>query len=403
MASPTSRQRAAQAPVVRFVHGEKHEMLRESAQKFLEAKLPTTRVRELMETAGAHDPEVWKEMAALGWHGLLVPEELGGVGLDLFDLGVILEEMGGAVMPGPYLAAQLATLVLLEGASEKQKAAWLPGVCDGTTIPTLALFEKDRGWEPTGEAVQASAAPRGAGGHLLSGAKLYVMDAMNATHFVVSAATASGPALFWVDAAAPGIEVIPDKLADETRRSATVRLRRVQVPAEARIGGARKANTILAAALPRICCALAAELVGTARKVFQISVHYARIREQFGRPIGSFQGIKHRLVDRMVEVENARSLVYGALYAQDHEPARAERLARMAKAYLSDVGPRIADTAVRTHGGIGFTWESDVHLYWKRLHWGQMAFGDGTHHRRWIAADLERSLKPIGGPTPTGI
>ena len=340
-------------------------------------------------------------MADLGWHGLLIPEEHGGVGLELFELGVLLEEMGRVVMPGPYLATQLATLVVLGSASDEQKAAWLPAIASGDAIPTLALFEDDGGWDA---APRATKAKRAGGGYQLSGTKPYVLDAVNATHFVVSAKTPDGPVLLRVAAGARGVDVIADKLADETRRSATVVFKNLAVAAEDRIGVAGDGAALLARALPGVWYALAAELVGAAHKVFHMSVDYARVREQFGRPIGSFQGIKHRLVDRMVELENARSLVYGALWAQAHDaPARAERLARMAKAYVSDVGPVIADTAVRTHGGIGLPWECDVHLYWKRLHWGQMAFGDGAFHRESIAADLERTAQPVGGPTPTGI
>ncbi len=401
----TTEASAAAAPVTRFVYGDKQEMLRDSAQKFLDARFSTARVRELMETERAHDAGAWREMAGLGWHGLLIPEELGGAGFDVFDLGMLLERMGEAVMPGPYLAAQLATLVLLGAASDAQKAAWLPGIASGETIPALALFEKDAGWATAAGGLKAKPAGKadGSAGFSLSGTKLYVLDAQNATHFVVAARTGKETTLFWVDAKSNGIDVVPDKLADETRRSATVSFKNVKISAEDGIGALGGGEAILAEALPSVWCALAAELVGAAHKVFQIAVHYARIREQFGRPIGSFQGIKHRLVDRMVELENARSLLHGALWAQVHEPARAERLARMAKAYISDVGPQIADAALRTHGGIGFTWECDVHLYWKRLHWGQMAFGDGTHHRQAIATDLALTAKPVGGPTPTGI
>ncbi len=401
----TTELATASAPVARFVYGDKQEMLRESAQKFLDARFSSVRVRELMETERAHDADAWREMAGLGWHGLLIPEELGGAGFDVFDLGMLLERMGEAVMPAPYLAAQLATLVLLGAASDAQKAAWLPGIASGETIPTLALFEKDAGWDMSTGGLKAKPAGKGDAnaGYSLSGTKLYVLDARNATHFVVAARTGKETTLFWVDARSKGIDIVPDKLADETRRSATVSFKNVKTSAENRIGAIGGGDAILAETLPSVWCALAAELVGAAHKVFQVAVQYARIREQFGRPIGSFQGIKHRLVDRMVELENARSLLYGALWAQVHEPARAERLARMAKAYISDVGPQIADAALRTHGGIGFTWECDVHLYWKRLHWGQMAFGDGAYHRQSIATDLALTAKPVGGPTPTGI
>ncbi len=376
----------AKAAVERFEYGEKQELLRQSAKKFLAEHFSTEKVRKLLEEEKAHSESTWRQMADLGWHGILIPEDFGGAELSIFELGVLLEEMGWNVATGPYLHAQLAVLVLLEAASAKQKKTLFPPIAEGKTIPTLALWEKDQGWDATAGGVKAKKA--GKKGFVLSGTKLFVGDAQNADLLIVTTSTPKGPSLFLVDARAKGVKVTPDKLVDETRRSARVDLKNVAVSADALLGTEGKAAGILAKVYPRIWSAISAEMVGAARRVFRVSVDYAKVREQFGRPIGAFQGVKHRLVDRMVELENARSLVYGALWAQDHEPARAERVARMAKAYLSDVGPRVGDTAVRTHGGIGFTWECDVHLFWKRLRWGQSQYGDAAYHRAFIGDEL---------------
>ncbi len=378
----------AKKKIERFDYGEKQEMLRQSARKFLRERFPAERVRKLLEEPTAHDPEAWKAMAGLGWHGILVPEELGGAGFSTFELGVLLEEMGTFVAPGPYLSAQLAIIPFLDAAAAKQKKEFFPGFCEGKFIPTLALFEQDAGWDYFAGNVKAKKKGKN---WILSGTKLFVMDAQNADGFLVSALTPKGPALLSVSARAKGVRVTPDKLVDETRRSGRVDFKNVQVGPEALVGGEGKGAQIMAAAEPKILSLICAEMIGAARKVFQISVQYAKVREQFGRPIGSFQGVKHRLVDRMVELENGRSLVYGALWAQDHEKDRSSKVARMAKAYLSEIGPRAADTAVRTHGGIGFTWECDVHLYWKRLRWGQSAFGDAPYHRSKIGSEIAKA------------
>ena len=382
MATKKKETKAAPKGVERIEYGEDQEVLRTSAKKFLNANFGTERVRELCAEGSGFSEKDWKEMAGLGWHGLLIPEELGGVGLGVYELGILLEEQGYSLMVAPYLSTQLAVLALNEAARAPQKKQLYPKIAEGILRPTLAVFEKDQGYDPCGGGVKAKKAGKG---YSLSGTKINVLDGGSADLLLVTAQTSKGSTLFAVDARAKGVKITPNKLVDETRHTATVKLTNVSVGADALIGSEGGAAKALEKAMPRIWVALSAEMLGSARKLLHTSVEYAKVREQFGRPIGSFQGVKHRLVDRFADIENARSIVYGALWAQDHDAERALLTARMAKAYLSEVGPVMGDSAVRTHGGIGFTWECDVHLFWKRLRWGQLAFGDGPWHRSAIA------------------
>lgn len=375
----------ASSGMEKFEYGETQDALRSAAKKLLTDRFGIERVRELCAEGSGFDEKDWREMGAMGWHGLLIPESHGGVGLGVYELGVLLEEQGYYLMAAPYLSVQLAVLVLHEAAKAGRKKKLFPQIAEGTLKPTLALFEKAEGWDVCGGNVKAKRAGKG---WSLSGTKVNVMDGSNADLLLVSAETSKGPTLFAVDAKAKGVKITANKLVDETRHTATVKLTNVKVGEDAVIGTAGRARKALEKALPKIWVALAAEMLGSTRRILHTAVEYAKVREQFGRPIGSFQGVKHRLVDRFAEVENARSIVYGALWAQDHDADRALKTARMAKAYLSEVGPLTADSAVRTHGGIGFTWECDVHLYWKRLRWGQMAFGDGPWHREALAGML---------------
>ena len=366
----------------RFEYGETQEVLRTSAKKFLGANFGTERVRELCSAGTGFDEKDWNEMSALGWHGLLIPENMGGVGLGVYELGILLEEQGYHLMVAPYLSSQIGVLAIEATAKAPQKKKLFPRIAEGAVRPTLAAFEKDQGWYLCAGGVKAKKSGKS---YVLTGTKVNVMDAGSADLLLVTANTSKGPTLFAVDAKAKGVKITSNKLVDETRHTATVKLTGVKVGEDALLGTEGGAVKALEKALPRIWVLLAAEMLGAARKVLHTSVEYAKVREQFGRPIGSFQGVKHRLVDRFADIENARSIVYGALWAQDHDAPRALLTARMAKAYLSEVGPLTADSAVRTHGGIGFTWECDVHLFWKRLRWGQLAYGDGPFHREALA------------------
>jgi alkylation response protein AidB-like acyl-CoA dehydrogenase len=280
------------------------------------------------------------------------------------------------------LGTLFAALVIREAGSPAQKGAWLPKIAAGDLRGAVAITEEEGGWDPA--AVKATAT-KGADGIALAGAKTLVLDAPSADLIIGTFREREGVSLFAVEAGARGVSVSPDSLVDATRRSALVRFEGAVVPESARLGKPGAAQAALAKVMPRVWTALAAEMAGGADRILGITVDYAKVREQFDRQIGAFQAVKHPLVDVMVGVEMTRSLLYRAAAAIDHEPESAERLSRMAKALASDVYSNAAARGVQLHGGIGFTWECDVHLFFKRAQWSKFAFGDAAHHRKRIA------------------
>jgi alkylation response protein AidB-like acyl-CoA dehydrogenase len=269
-----------------------------------------------------------------------------------------------------------------EAASEEEKARWLPANAEGKVRAAVGSEERRGGWDFG--FVEATARREGER-IVLSGEKELVVDAPSAQLLLVTAREAEGPSLFALPAASAGVTISTDKLVDATRRSGAVRLENVAVTDADRIGEEGAAVSILGRVMPRIWTALAAEMVGGADRLLVMTTEYAKIRQQFGRAIGAFQGVKFPLVDLLARIELSRSLVYRAAAAIDHAPAQAERLARMAKAHASDTYAFAAATAVQLHGGIGFTWECDVQLWFKRAQWSRAAFGDAAHHRKRIA------------------
>jgi alkylation response protein AidB-like acyl-CoA dehydrogenase len=365
-----------------FGYGEDQSILRREARKVLEAECPLETVRKLMETPAGYDEAMWKRMAEMGWLGLAVPEEHGGSDLSMVSLATLAEEMGRALLPSPFLGTLFAALVIREAGSEAQKAAWLPKIAAGDLKGAVAITEEEGGWDP---AAVKSTATKGADGIALAGAKTLVLDAPSADLIIGTFREREGVSLFAVEAGARGVSVSPDSLVDATRRSALVRFEGAVVPESARLGEPGSAQAALAKVMPRVWTALAAEMAGGADRILGITVDYAKVREQFDRQIGAFQAVKHPLVDVMVSVEMTRSLLYRAAAAIDHEPSSAERLSRMAKALASDCYSNATARAVQLHGGIGFTWECDVHLFFKRAQWSKFAFGDAAHHRKRIA------------------
>jgi len=364
-----------------FGYGEEQALLRREARKVLEAST-TAAVRGWMETPAGYDEAMWKTASEAGWLGLSVPAEHGGSGLGAVSLAVLMEEMGRSLLPLPFLGALFTTLVLSEAGSEAQKARWLPAIAEGKLFGAVGIEERAGGWDFTH--VEASARSE-RDDLLLYGGKDLVVDAPSANLLLATFREEAGPSLFAVEARAPGVAISPDQLVDATRRSGAVRFDGVKVGEEARIGAPGAALSVLGRVMPRIWTALAAEMVGGADRLLAMTVDYAKIRQQFGRPIGAFQAVKHPLVDVLARVELTRSLVYRAAAAIDHAPAQSERLSRMAKALASDTYALAAAKAVQLHGGIGFTWECDVQLYFKRAQWSRAAFGDAAHHRRRIA------------------
>jgi alkylation response protein AidB-like acyl-CoA dehydrogenase len=372
-----------------FGFSQEQEMLRATARKFFENECPSTFVRERMaEPAGVTD-DFWTKLAEQGWLGLIYPEEYGGAALGFVDLTVLMEEMGRVVMPGPFFSTTvLGGLLMLEAGSAAQKNEWLTRIAAGQAKTTLAWTEPSARWDAEGVTTTA----RAAGGDLvLSGTKLFVPDAHLADVLVVVARTSEGAraedgvSLFLVPGSASGLEVKLLPTMDETRKLCEVTLRDVRVPADALLGARDGGWAPLARVAERATVALCAEMCGGAQRVLEMTTEYAKIRVAFGKPIGAFQGVKHRAADMLVDVENAKSLTYYAAWAVDENVPEAALAASMAKAYVTDAYRKVAGAGIQLHGGIGFTWEHDLHLYFKRAKSSEFTFGDSTYHRERVA------------------
>ena len=371
-----------------FGFNEEQELLRNTARKFFENECGSDTVRRLMETREGMSPELWKKVAEQGWLGLIYPDQYDGMGLGLVDLVVLMEEMGRAVAPGPYFSTVLlGGLAILEAGSDAQKKEWLPKIAAGDKRVALAWMEPSAQLGPAGVAL--SAVEKG-GTYTLTGTKLFVHDAHTADALVVAARTrpgagADGVSLFLLPKSAAGLEVTLLPTMDQTRKLCEVACSAVTVGADALLGAAGTGWEPLARVLDRATVALCAEMCGGAQKVLDMTVEYAKIRQAFGRPIGSYQGVKHRAADMLVDVENSKSITYYAAWALDEGSPEAPLAVSMAKAYVSDAFRRVSAAGIQLHGGIGFTWEHDLHLYFKRAKGSEFTFGDATHHRERVA------------------
>src|SRR5262245_18670981 len=374
-----------------FGFSEEQEMLRSSARDFLAKEAPMTYVRKMMEDEVGFTGNLWKKMADLGWMGLILPEEYGGSGLDFVDLIVVLEEMGRVVLPGPFFSTVvLGGVALLEGGSDALKHALLPKLASGDLKVTLAQLEPSGRWDADG--IQLAAKADG-GGFVLTGTKLFVPDAHVADEMVVAARTPGskgrdGISLFLVDARAAGITTTQLKTMDQTRKLAEVVLKDVRVPADRVLGKVGGGWALLDRIVDRGKVGLCAEMCGGAQRVLEMSVDYAKVREQFGKPIGSFQAIQHKCANMLVEVESSKSVTYYAAWAVANDVAEAPLAAAMAKAYCSDAYRHVSGEGIQIHGGIGFTWEHDMHIYFKRAKSSEVTFGDATWNRELVAQHI---------------
>jgi alkylation response protein AidB-like acyl-CoA dehydrogenase len=379
-----------------FGFGEDEQLLRDLARRFLDEHLPVERLRTLVASdpdAAYHrgelpawDEGIWKQIGELGWAGLAVPEAAGGVGGRMVGIAALVEEVGRHALPSP-LVATLCSAFALRAAGTAEANAWLARIADGGAA-TLAISDARGSWDPA----DCGAVARADGGALvLSGAAHFVQDAFKADFFVVSARREAGIALCVVAADAPGVQIAQDHIHDLTRDQATVRFEGVRVAREHVV--AEDGAAALRRAWPAILVAVAADLCGSSEWQLQTTVEYAKQRKQFDRQIGFFQAVKHPLVNAMIEIDRARSLLYHAACCIDTGDADAEVAARMAKSAASDAGAFISDRSVQLHGGIGFTWECDVHLFFKRSLHNQMLYGDGAHQRKQLA---DRLIGPIG-------
>jgi alkylation response protein AidB-like acyl-CoA dehydrogenase len=357
------------------------EELRTSVRRFLADRAPLPRVRELMGTGTGLDTDVWAQAGTqLGLQGIAIPEEYGGSGFSFAEQAIVLEELGAGLYTGPYLAsAVLAATALLASPDEDARKDLLPGIASGQTIAALAFTEDGGSWDPA--AIRLAAVQDG-GGWVLDGHKAFVLDGAVASLLLTVAATGDGLSLFAVDAGAAGLTVTALPALDETRGLA--RLEFTSVTGRL-IGTPGDATAILGHVLDVAAIALAAEQLGGAQRVLDMAVSYAKVREQFGRPIGSFQAIKHRCADLLAEVESLRSAVAYAAAAVADGSSEVPVLASLIKAYASEVYFHAAAENIQIHGGIGFTWEHDAHLYFKRAKASELFLGDGSYHRERLA------------------
>ncbi len=368
---------------------EEQELLRTSARKFLENECPSAFVRQRMAEPAAMTENFWQKLAEQGWFGILYPDELGGSALGLVDMTVLMEEMGRAVMPGPFFSTVLlGGSAILEAGSPGQRQEWLPRIAEGSAKVSLAWTEPNARWDAAGIVATGRET---AGGFVLSGTKLFVPDAHLSDALVIAVRTRDGStmedgvSLFLVPKEAAGIGVTLLPTIDETRKLCEVRLDNVAVSAAALLGERHGGWPGLARVLDRATVALCAEMCGGAQQVLEMTTAYAKIRIAFGKPIGSYQGVKHQAADMLVAIENAKSLTYYAAWAVDEGLAEAPLAVSMAKAAASDMYRKVANTGIQLHGGIGFTWEHDLQLYFKRAKASEVAFGDSTWHRERVA------------------
>jgi alkylation response protein AidB-like acyl-CoA dehydrogenase len=362
--------------------------LRESVRRFLADRVPLQRVRELMESADGADEKIWNYAASqLGLQAIAIPEEYGGAGFTFAEQAIVLEELGAALYPGPYLAsAVLAATALLVSSDDSAKRDLLPGIAGGETVATLAFTEDDGSWEP--DAIRLAASQAGSslsGSWVLDGHKSFVLDGHTASLILAVARTDAGLSLFAVQAGADGLTRKQLPTMDQTRRLA--RLEFSSVPATL-IGSPGEAAAILSRTLDVAAIAQAAEQLGGAQRALDMAVSYAKIRHQFGRPIGSFQAIKHRCADLLLEVESLRSAVGYAAAAVVEDSAEVPVVAALVKALASDTYFHVAAENIQIHGGIGFTWEHDAHLYFKRAKASELLLGDASYHRERLATRI---------------
>ena len=364
-----------------FAFTEEQDELRSTIRAFMEAKSSEEAVREQMETDTGFDADVWTQMAEqMGLQGLHIPEEYGGSGFGYVELGIVLEEMGRALLCAPFFSSVvLAANTLLHSGDEAAKAAHLPGIAAGQTIATLAYTEPSGKWDEAGITMAAS----GSGdSYTLSGTKSFVIDGAVADLIIVAARTNAGVSLFSVAGDASGLTRTALSTMDQTRRQA--RLDFDNTPATL-IGTDGAGWDILSTVLDLAAVSLAAEQVGGAQFVLEMAVQYAKDRVQFGRPIGSFQAIKHKCADMLLEVESAKSAAYYGLWCAAEMNDELPSVASLAKAYCSEAYFHATAENIQIHGGIGFTWEHPAHLYFKRAKSSELLFGDPTYHREQLA------------------
>jgi len=362
---------------------EEQQQLKDSARNFLSKECPTTRVRAVMADDVGMPRDLSQQIANLGWNGLIVPEKFGGAGLGMLDMSVLLEECGCAALPGPFLfSSVLAASALAGGGSEDVNDRWLGPLAEGRAIGTVAVVEANDSINP---ADLSTTARKGGSGWVLNGAKMFVPYAHVADFVIVVARTGPGAheiGLFLIEPNSSGVHIRSLNNLDMTRRVCAVELDAVVVPAQAALSGGAKLYDRL---VDIAAVAIAADSLGGTERALEMAVEYSKVREQFGKPIGSYQALQHAAAEIVADMEPARSLLWYAAHALDVLSNDASRAVAMVKARMCDVYMRSADRAVLMHGGIGFTWDHDMHLWFKRARFNESYFGAPPFHRERVA------------------
>jgi alkylation response protein AidB-like acyl-CoA dehydrogenase len=357
-------------------------MLRNLTREFLSRESTPRAVRAAMEDPRGFSDATWRQMSEMGLPGVAIDAGYGGQALGMVELALVLDEMGRAAYPGPYFAtALLAASAITASGQENQMARYLPDIAHGRTRATLALIDDALAWTPAGVTMRAE---RRGDGFVLSGEKRFVPFAEAADLLLVVARTGDGPdgtTVFVVPRDLAGVTTSPNIEMDRTNQTSTVAFEGVSVGPDAVIGEVDRGWAIIGPMLQRAAVGAAAEMLGAARRCLDMSVEYARVRQQFGQPIGMFQAIKHMCADMLLEVENAHAAVYYAAWALDAGSPDAALAASSAKAYVGEAARKVCGSAVQVHGGIGFTWEYDLHLYFKRAKHFEPLYGDADFHR----------------------
>jgi alkylation response protein AidB-like acyl-CoA dehydrogenase len=362
-----------------FGLSESQRILKENARKFFVNECPMAEVRRIMETEDAFDIGLYRKMAEQGFTGIIFPERYGGLGLGKVEMAVLLEEMGWALVPGPYFSSVLLAGTVIEAAaSEAHKQKYLAPIAEGTVRATLAALESAGSWNLDSVSMKAR-------GNVLHGEKLFVTDAAAADFLVVAARDGSEPVIVIVDAKAPGVKITPLPAIDLTRKLYSVEFHNAQGEV---LASGNAAVTALDRALQIAEVGLAAELTGGMQRGMEITVEYAKTRKQFGKPIGTYQAVQHQCADMYVWTESSRSASLYAAWMLDSGEEGAATAVSVAKMYASDAAREIASRTIQVHGGMGFTWENDCHLYYRRAKASEVMLGDATFHRDRIAQQV---------------
>jgi alkylation response protein AidB-like acyl-CoA dehydrogenase len=376
-----------------FELNETQKLFQRSARELFAQECPPTLVREMIETNKPYSDVVWNTLVEQGWTGLIFSEEDGGLGLGMVEMAVAFEEMGRALVPGAFLSTvALAGSLIAKGCSAEYRTKRLQSICEGQLKATVALLEESANWNPDAVAVTATAVD---GGFRLTGKKLFVNDASVADCIVAVARNGSDLVLAFLDSNAAGVNIKPMPGMDATRSLSAVEFNDVLVNAEDVVTDSAKARAALEHAIDVATLALSAEMIGGMQWLLEASVEYAKTRKQFGKPIGQFQAVQHHCANMLLMTESARSAVYYAAWVMGNDPEQAPLAVSMAKAYASDGYREVGNLAVQVHGGIGFTWDENVHFYYKRAKASEVMFGDATYHRERIATlVIDRTSEP---------